>query len=98
MNTKTRSVSRETRLVLALAVVRLAFRAYRAAHQSLTVDEAFSHSRFLTNYWAIWGPYDANNHVLFSILAKLSIDLFGLSEFSLRLPTLIGGFFMTLGV
>jgi len=36
-------------------------------------------------------PYDANNHVLNSLLAHLSTGFFGLSEFSLRLPSLLGG-------
>ena len=31
-----------------------------------------------------------NNHMLFTLLAKLSVASFGLSEFTLRLPTLLG--------
>jgi 4-amino-4-deoxy-L-arabinose transferase-like glycosyltransferase len=35
--------------------------------------------------------YDACNHVLHTILCKLSISLLGLSEFTLRIPSLLGG-------
>src|SRR4029453_17802419 len=34
--------------------------------------------------------YNANNHVLFTLLAKVSIALLGVSELTLRLPTLLG--------
>jgi len=85
--------------VLALASLRLAFCGYRAAHQSITVDEAFTFTRFLKGPWSdIYGNYDANNHVLYSILAKLSIQSFGLTELSIRLPSLIAGFFLTLAI
>src|SRR5262249_51890374 len=42
--------------------------------------------------------YDANNHVLYSILSKVSVRVLGLSEFALRLPSLLAGFFLVLGV
>lgn len=84
---------------LAFALARLAFCLYRGMEQSITIDEAYTYNRFLRGPWLdIYGKYDANNHVLFSLLAKLSIQCFGLSEFSLRLPSLIAGFFLTLGI
>ena len=46
----------------------------------------------------LFGRYDANNHILSSIMIKLSVTLGGLSPFTLRLPSLIAGFFLTLGV
>ena len=65
---------------------------YRAATQSITTDEAFTYLHFVTQRLAgLLAPYDANNHVLNSLLARLSIALFGLSEFSLRLPSLLAG-------
>jgi 4-amino-4-deoxy-L-arabinose transferase-like glycosyltransferase len=86
-------------LACALALVRLVFCAYRAVHQSITVDEAYTYIRFVSGSWAnLVGQYDANNHVLHSILVKLSTQVFGLSELSVRLPSLLSGFFLILGV
>jgi len=98
-----RSVSRAVRpeyfAAIAVALVRFGFCCYRAVHQSVAIDEAFFFHRFLSGPWSnIYSEYDASNHVLYSILAKLSIQTFGLSEFSLRFPSLIAGVFLTLGI
>jgi hypothetical protein len=86
-------------LACALALARLGFCAYRAVHQSITIDEAYTYIRFVSGPWAnLVRPYDANNHVLHTILVKLSTQMFGLSEFSVRLPSLISGFFLMLGI
>ncbi len=83
----------------AIALMRFIFCCYRASHQSVVIDEAFSFRRFVSGPWAqIYSKYDAGNHVLYSILAKLSIQTLGLSEFSLRLPSLLAGLFLTLGI
>jgi len=64
---------------------------YRAASQSITTDEAFAHNLFLAGSLSrLLGNYDASHHILYSILAKISISVFGLSEFTLRLPSLLG--------
>ncbi len=62
----------------------------RAVNQSITADEAFNYERFLTQSlsYVFTAPFDANNHVLYSALAKISIKIFRLSEFSLRIPSL----------
>jgi hypothetical protein len=93
-------VSQKDRLaVIVFALLRTAFCTYRAITQSLTSDEAFSYNNFITGPWGrLYARYDANNHVLYSILAKLSIIVFGTSEFTLRLPSVIAGFFFVLGV
>jgi hypothetical protein len=93
-------ISREQALVIVLALARLAVCCYRAVTQSITYDEAMTFNRFVDGPWSnIYKPYyDANNHILYSILAKLSIRAFGLSEFSLRLPSVIAGFFLVLGL
>lgn len=84
-------------IVVALARTGLCF--YRAAHQSIVIDEAMSFERFIRGPWrSVYSLYDANNHVLYSILAKLSTHIFGLSELSLRLPSVIAGFFLSLGI
>jgi hypothetical protein len=65
---------------------------YRAATQSITTDEAFTYAHFVTQrLGGLLAPYDANNHVLNSLLARLSIAIFGLSEFTLRLPSVLAG-------
>jgi len=65
---------------------------YRAASQSVTYDEAFTYLAFLSGSpLRVFTEYTANNHVLFSLLAKFSIGLFGLSELTLRLPTVLSG-------
>jgi hypothetical protein len=65
---------------------------YRAWTQSVTIDEAFAYNRFLPGSWSnLIGPYDASNHVLYSSLAKICITLLGLTEFTLRIPSLLGG-------
>jgi hypothetical protein len=83
----------EQLLAIAFALARTAFCAYRALTQALVHDEAFFFDRFVDGAWSqIWAPYDAANHVLYSVLAKVSITLFGLSEFTLRLPSVLAGF------
>ena len=37
--------------------------------------------------------YIANNHVLHTILCRISVGIFGLSEFTMRIPSLLGGLF-----
>jgi uncharacterized membrane protein len=65
---------------------------YRAETQSITVDEAFTYTRFVVPPFAAMRTfYDAGNHVLNTLLAKLSVSLFGVSELALRLPSLLGG-------
>ncbi|HET8550458.1 MAG TPA: hypothetical protein VFL57_20750 [Bryobacteraceae bacterium] len=64
---------------------------YRAATQSLTTDEAFTWSLYLTkDLRAILTNFDANNHVLFTLLSWLSVKVFGDSEWAIRLPTVLG--------
>jgi 4-amino-4-deoxy-L-arabinose transferase-like glycosyltransferase len=85
---------------IGFAFARTAVCAWRAAHQSIVHDEAFSFLRFIHGPWSsLWsGWYDAANHVLYSFLAKLSVAVFGLSDFSLRLPSVVAGFFFIWGV
>ena len=62
-------------------------------------DEAFTYLAFLQGSWhTLYFEFNANNHVLSSILTKLSIGIFGLSEFSLRLVSVLAGFFLMLGI
>ncbi len=84
-----------------LALSRLLFVAlfgvniYRAATQSVTTDEAFTYNRSVAvPIPDLWEDFDANDHVLHTLLCKVSVSLFGLSEFSLRIPSLMGGAFL----
>lgn len=86
-------------IAIALVLARTAVCAYRAATQSFVHDEAFSFNLFLSHRWRdIYFNHDAANHVLFSLLAKLSMTLFGVSTWAIRLPTVIASFFLMLGV
>jgi len=73
-------------LLIAVACVNV----YRAATQSITSDEAFTYNHFAGGDEPL-RVYDANNHVLFTWLARASVRVFGLSEFSLRLPAVLAG-------
>jgi hypothetical protein len=89
----------ENILAVACALARFIVACYRAAHQSIVVDEATTYNRFVSGPWRkLFGRYDANNHTLSSVLVKLSVTLGGLSEFTLRLPSLIAGFLLVVGV
>ncbi len=81
-----------TRIAWAVALAILALNVYRAATCSITIDEAFTYNRFVrTPYAQMVGDYDANQHVLYTLAAKVSVWLFGVSEFTLRLPGVLGG-------
>ncbi len=77
---------------LALTAFLFAVNVYRAATQSFTADEAWSF-RLVTGgpMSAVFTKYDAANHVLQSLLSLLSRRWFGVSEFALRLPSVLGG-------
>ena len=62
----------------------------RAAVQSITIDEADTYlANILRPDLSAWNP-GANNHVLNSLLMRLSTAIFGASPFILRIPALIG--------
>ena len=81
-----------TRIAVLLLVCLFAVNIYRAATQALTVDEAFTYHLYLSkDLHTILNDYNANDHVLFTLLAKWSVNHFGNSEFAIRLPSLLGG-------
>src|ERR1017187_10764398 len=78
----------ERRIALFCALLRTGLCAYRAATQSVVHDEAYSFNTFLNGSWSVpYVTYNAGNHILFSFLAKASMAMFGLSEITLRLPS-----------
>src|ERR1051326_8810416 len=80
------------RVARGMLAILFAGNAYRAAMVSATPPEAISYNRFI-------GPKrqeaftlgTANNHVLYSLLARISTSAFHLTDLSLRLPSLLGG-------
>jgi len=62
----------------------------RACIQSVTIDEADSFLTFATGPpWAVWYP-SAANHLLNTLLERLSWTIFGFNQVSMRLPALLG--------
>ena len=77
-------------LSIALLTILFATNVYRASTQSITVDEAASYNHFIANPndpFVKIAPYNDN---LNTLLSKLSVRA-GLSEFTLRLPSVLGG-------
>jgi len=67
----------ETTVAVIVALARTAICAYRAATQSIVHDEALAFLTFLKGSWHdLYFQYNVNNHLLFSVLAKLCITLF----------------------
>ncbi len=94
-----RRLSREQFAALAFVLARTAWCAWSAATQSLVHDEAQTFNTFLNGSWRdVYCRYSSTNHVLFSLLAKASLTIFGVSELAIRLPTVLAGFFLMWGV
>ena len=73
----------------ALLALLLAAAVYRAATLSITVDEAYTYTQFVARpIPAVLAEYDANNHILYTLLAKLTTSMFGATDLALRLPAL----------
>src|SRR5215469_12965294 len=91
-NPETRPSIIWSRAALILLIAVFGLNVYRAVTQSITTDEAFTYNRFVSSPSAgLVEHFDANNHVLNSLLGKASIALFGLKEWTLRLPSVLGG-------
>lgn len=77
--------------VLAWSILLFAFCfvVVRACVQSISHDEALTYLWFLDGGSYQLLRFDANNHVLFTFLAKLFVKVFGLSELSLRAVSLL---------
>lgn len=81
------------RWVLALLVaVVSAFNLARSVRQSLTIDEAMSFLSFSSKpLEEMFVYYDANNHVLFTLLSRVCYLTLGDAEWAIRLPSVLGG-------
>ena len=88
-----RSTEWINKVALALLLAVFALNVYRAATQSITVPEAVAFDRWIRPPLRdiLPQPYDPANHILNTLLVKRTVALFRLSEFSFRLPSLLGG-------
>jgi hypothetical protein len=87
--TSTVSIKIARSLCGALGVISL----YRAATQSVTPGEAWNYDGFIGPTWTeAFSRFDVNNHVLYSLLAKISTEILHHTELAMRLPSLLAGF------
>jgi hypothetical protein len=64
---------------------------YRAATQAVAHDEAVMFEWFQAGPWSqLFGSEFGNHHPLTVLFSRISISIFGLSEFSQRLPSVLG--------
>ncbi len=64
---------------------------YRAATQAISHDDAVMFEWFQSGPWSqIFGSPFGNHHPLTVLFSRIAIGIFGLSEFSQRLPSLMG--------
>lgn len=65
---------------------------YRAATQGIVYDEAATYLMFVAGpLERVFQWYTANNHVLFTLAANTTTGLLGVTEFTLRLPSVFAG-------
>jgi hypothetical protein len=65
---------------------------YRAATQSITHDEGVTYENFVDAPWSVvFNSYDANHHVLHTLVCKVFVDLLGVSPITLRLASVLSG-------
>ena len=74
----------------AVALFVLFWEIARAAVSSITIDEANTWSAFVAPPYPAHWLAATNNHVLNSMLMRLSVALFGLGHLSVRAPALLG--------
>src|ERR1035437_1327749 len=86
--TSTASIKTARWFLAALLAVNL----YRAMTQSVTPGEAWNYHRFIAPAWTeALARFDVNNHVLNTLLVRISTAWFHHTELSLRLPSLLAG-------
>src|SRR5689334_1906268 len=86
--TSTASIKVLRGLIAVLAAANLV----RAMMLPVTLGEALNYNRFIQPPWReALEHFDLNNHVLNTILVRISTARFHLTELSLRLPSLLAG-------
>ena len=86
--------------LLSIAILFFAFgvSVYRAKVQTIAHDEALTYEWFLDQGVYEVLRYNAANHVLQTLMAKPIVKILGVSEFTLRVPTLVGAAIYLLAV
>ncbi len=83
-------------IIYAIGIFALCYSGYRAVVLAITHDEAYTHIMCVPlSLWDVItyeNNYNANNHILNTLLMKLSIAAFGNAEWALRLPNIFGHF------
>ncbi len=86
-----------------ISLLIFAYVAMRTATVAITHDEALTYAWHVTGGWRdivlfrTTGLPD-NNHVLSTLLCKISVKLFGVSELTLRLPAILGCLLYLIGL
>jgi hypothetical protein len=75
-------------ILTAAAAMALVF--YRAATQAVSIDEATTYLLFVNADDPLHWIGSTNNHVLNTALMRLTTRLFGVSEFTVRMPAMLG--------
>ena len=70
----------------------------RAGYQSVTLDEADAFNNFSAQSLELAFYPSSGNHVLNSLLARFSTQAFGMSQFTMRLPAMLGAALYLLAV
>jgi hypothetical protein len=87
------------RVTLAFLVCLWLVCAWRAATQSIVHDEAFTYQYFIAGpVSAIFNEFSANHHFLNTVLIRIATSIGGVSEFTMRLPALLGAVLYFTGV
>src|ERR1051326_9175038 len=69
-----------------------AWSVFRAVTQSVSVGEAWNYDRYIGPHWReSLAQYESNNHFLNTLLVRISTARIHLTEFSLRMPSLLFG-------
>ena len=76
--------------LLGLATAALAVVVARAAIQSIVIDEADGYTVFAANSWRTAFFPGSGNHVLNTVLVILATQAFGLNQFTVRIPAILG--------
>jgi hypothetical protein len=77
-------------VTLLLLVFVFVFSVVRAKNQAIAHDEALTYVSYIQGGLGQALKFSPNNHILFTWAAALTTRVFGVSEFTLRLPTLAG--------
>lgn len=85
-----------TRMLFVFGVLIFTYTVLRAYFISITWDESQSYHEYIKNNIVLLQTYDmlsANNHILNTLGGIIFTNLFGVSEFTLRMPSLIAHLF-----